>query len=165
MISDEGLRKGMLMLRVIWFGMFGSLALYLFMGLQAAGTLQASMNEDTFATLKLALYALALVTLLMTRYIRGLIVSSKKQYRQAIQYFQDPVLQKYATALVVSWAMAESIGIYGLVLFFLGKNTTDLYLLLLVSAAAMIAYRPRKDEAIRLSQKSREDSKTGGAIG
>jgi hypothetical protein len=31
--------------------------------------------------------------------------------------------------VIASLAMSESIGIYGLVLFLLGKNSTDLYLL------------------------------------
>jgi hypothetical protein len=39
--------------------------------------------------------------------------------------------------MIVSLAMTESVGIYGLVLFFLGKNTMDLYLLIAVSAVAM----------------------------
>jgi hypothetical protein len=57
--------------------------------------------------------------------------------------------------------MSESIGVYGLILFLLGKNSTDLYLLILVSAAAMVMYRPRKEEMLNLVQESREDSVSG----
>jgi hypothetical protein len=57
--------------------------------------------------------------------------------------------------VIISLALCESVGIYGLVLFFLGKNTMDLYLLLGVSAAAMIYYRPRKDELLNLLQEIR----------
>jgi hypothetical protein len=162
MITDEELGKGLLTLKAIWFSMLVSLALYLFIGLQVATNLQIPMNEDTFAVLKSALYVLAFVTLIITQYVKKLILSAKGQYRPAIQGYRHPVIQKYTTAMIVAWALSESIGIYGLVLFLLGKNPTDLYLLLLISAAAMFMYRPRRDEVISLFQKSGEVSTTGG---
>jgi hypothetical protein len=61
----------------------------------------------------------------------------------------------------VALAMSESVGVYGLILFFLGKNSRDLYLLILVSAAAMVVYRPRKDEVLSLVQASPMDSGAG----
>jgi F0F1-type ATP synthase membrane subunit c/vacuolar-type H+-ATPase subunit K len=159
MITDEELGKGLLTLKVIWFAMLVSLAIYLFVGLQVATNLQVSLNKDTFAVLKWVFYALAFVTLIITRYIRRLILSARGQNRPATQRYQHPVIQKYATAMIIAWALSESIGIYGLVLFFLGKNTTDLYLLILISAAAMLMYPPSKDEIISLS----EAATTGGA--
>jgi len=162
MITDEEIGKGLLTLKMIWFAMLASLAIYLFVGLQVATNLKVSMNEETFVVLKWALYGLAFITLIITRYIRNLILSSKGQPKPATQSYQHPVLQKYTIAMTITWALSESIGIYGLILFFLGKNTTDLYLLILISAAAMLMYRPRKDEVISLSQKSRVSSTTGG---
>jgi hypothetical protein len=53
--------------------------------------------------------------------------------------------------------MLESIGIYGLILFLIGKNTMDLYLLILISAAAIFIYRPRKDKVIELAQEHRQE--------
>jgi hypothetical protein len=52
----------------------------------------------------------------------------------------------YTAAVVASLAMCESIGIYGLILFLLGRSTTDLFLLLAVSAAAMVFHRPKREE-------------------
>jgi hypothetical protein len=46
--------------------------------------------------------------------------------------------------------MSESIGIYGLVLFFLGEKSVDLCLLCSVAAVAIIAYGPKKDAMIGL---------------
>jgi hypothetical protein len=163
MITDQELGKGLLTLKMIWFAMLVSLAIYVFVGLQVATILQISMNGDTFDILKSVLYVVAFVTLIITRSIRKLILSAKGQYRPATQSYQHPVLQKYTTAMIVAWALSESIGIYGLVLFLLGKNATDLYLLILISAAAMLMYRPGKDEVISLSRKSCEASPTGGA--
>jgi hypothetical protein len=63
--------------------------------------------------------------------------------------------------MILAWAMSESIGIFGLVLFLLAKNPTDLYLLILISAAAMLIYRPRKDDVIGLLQTNSESSNPG----
>jgi hypothetical protein len=38
----------------------------------------------------------------------------------------------------------------------------DLYLLIVISAAAMLWYRPKKNEVINLFQKGQETSNTGG---
>jgi hypothetical protein len=85
-------------------------------------------------------------------------MSGRSQVSQPAQVWKFLALQKYSAATIVALAMSESIGIYGLVLFFLGKNPTDLYLLILVSAAAMLVYRPRKDEMLSLVQTGRPDS-------
>jgi hypothetical protein len=161
MIANEEIEKGLLTLKMIWFAMLASLAIYLFVGLQIAANLQVSLNEDTFAVLKWVLYVIAFLTLIITRSLKKLILSAKGQPKTATQVYRHPVIQKYATAMIITWALSESIGIYGLVLFFLGKNPMDLYLLILISAAAMLMYRPRKDEVITLSQKSWVSSATG----
>jgi hypothetical protein len=162
MITDEELDKELLKLKVIWFGMMGSLAIYLFIGPQIAAKLQLSMDRSTFVTLKTVLYLFTFVIIAITRYIRKFILSGKGQYGQAIQSFEPITIQKYTTVMIIAWALLEGIGIFGLVLFLLGKNPTDLYLLIMISAAAMLWYRPRKDEVINLFQKGRETSNTGG---
>jgi hypothetical protein len=163
MITDQELNKGMLNLKIIWFAMLASLAVYLFVGLQAQTALQVTMDKDTFAMMKKALYIVAFATLIATRYIRKLFLSGKIQHRPPAQTSQHPALQKYTAAVILALAMSESIGIYGLILFLLGKNTMDLYLLILISAAALFMFRPRKDEVIKLAQESQKDPTTGGA--
>jgi uncharacterized membrane protein len=161
MIAEQELDKGLLTLKMIWFSMLVSLGIYLFLGRWAQVNLNTSIKEDTFAMLRTILYIVSFVTLFVTRYFRKFILSGKSQRWRPAQASQHPILQKYSTATIVALAMSESIGLYGLVLFFLGKNTMDLYLLILISAAAMLMYRPRKDEVISLSQASQEDLAPG----
>jgi hypothetical protein len=52
-------------------------------------------------------------------------------------------LGTYTTAAIVSWAMAEAIGIVGLVLFLIRPVILILYLFIGVSAIAMYVYRPK----------------------
>jgi hypothetical protein len=152
MITDEELGRELLRLKVIWFGMLGSLVIYLIMGLQIATNIQASMDKSTFGVLKTLLYLFTFIIIVITRYIRRFTLSGKGQYGKAFQNFEPLTLQKYTTAMIVAWALLESIGIFGLVLFLLGKNPMDLYLLILISAAAMLWYRPKKDELINLTR-------------
>ena len=114
--------------------------------------MQVSLNQDTLDMLRKIFYALAGITLIITRYIRRFVLSAGGRAGPATQSYHSPVLQKYATAMIIAWALSESIGIYGLVLFLLGKNTTDLYLLILVAAAALLLYRPGRDEIMSLSE-------------
>jgi DMSO reductase anchor subunit len=154
MITDEELSKGLLILKVIWFGMLGSLVIYLIIGLLIATNLKTARDESTYAVLKPALYIFTIVVLIVTKYLKEHILSGKGQHRQATQSFQHPALQTYTSAMILAWALSEGIGIFGLVLFLLGKNRMDLYLLILISAAALLIYHPRKDDLIGLAKKS-----------
>ncbi len=161
MMTEQELGKRLLALRIIWFALLVSLAIYLFVAFQVGIKVQSSINEETLDTVRMVLYAMACAILIATRYIRKFIMSGKNQVTQPAQVSEHLALQKYLAATIAALAMSESIGIYGLILFFLGKSSTDLYLLILISAAAMIMYRPRKDEMLSLVQQSRGDSIPG----
>lgn len=164
MTSDQEIDKGLLNLKIIWFAMLISLVIYLVLGLYAGINFGPSMKEDAFGILRTLLYIVTFITLIATRYIRKLVLSMKGPYQRSSQTFEYPTLQRYRTAMVIALAMSESIGIYGLVLFFLGKNPIDLYLLILISAGAIFMNRPRREEVIHLVRDAQEDSSTSGAI-
>jgi hypothetical protein len=159
-MTEQELDKRLMTLRIIWFTLLMSLGIYLFVAIQVGTHVQSSINEETFGILRTVLYAIAFAILIATRYIRKLIMSGKSQVTTSAG-FGALALQKYSAATIVALAMSESIGIYGLILFFLGKNSTDLYLLILISAVAMVIYRPRKDEMLHRVQEGRVDSGAG----
>ncbi len=152
MITDEQLDRELSRLKIIWFGMLGSLALYLIIGLQIAPNIHISMDKNAFSVLKTVLYLFTLIIIVITRYVKRFVLSGKNQQGQGIQNFQSLTLQKYTTVMLISWALLEAIGIFGLVLFFLGKNRTDLFLFIAISAVAMLWYRPKKDELVSLAR-------------
>lgn len=51
--------------------------------------------------------------------------------------------RKLMTASIVSFALCESVAIYGLVLFVIGRNTSDFYLFLLISVFYFGVFFPR----------------------
>jgi flagellar biosynthesis protein FliQ len=161
-VMTEGeVDKRLMILRIIWFALLMSLIVYLFVAIRVAANVQPSISEETFAILRTVLYVMAIVVLIATKYVRKLIMSGKSQVSQPVQALEHLAFQKYSAATVVALAMSESIGVYGLILFFLGKNSRDLYLLILISAAAMVIYRPRKDEMLSLVQAGPMDSGAG----
>ena len=152
MITEREVDKRLMILRIIWFAMLMSLVVYLFVAMRAAAYVQPAIAEETLGILRTALYVMAIAILIAAKYVRKLIMSGRSQVSQPVQALEYLPLQKYSAATIVALAMSESIGVYGLILFILGKNSRDLYLLILVSAAAMVIYRPKKDEMLSLVQ-------------
>ena len=148
MIAEQDMDRTLAVLKIVWMALLGSLALYLLAGSLSAPGLTPRLGEEALGRLRIALYALAFVTLIGARYVRRLILAAGGPSAGPAS-----VLQKYSSAVIASLAMSESVGIYGLVLSLLGKNAPDLYLLAGISAAALHYFRPRKDELLSLCQR------------
>lgn len=152
MITEQEMERMLLTLKIVWLALLGSLAVYLVVGRLVVPGLAFPLSGESFRILRTALYALGFVTLLAAAYVRRLILSMGSRSAGPAQAGQSSVPQKYASAVIASLAMSESVGIYGLVLFLLGKNVMDLYLLVGIAAAAMFYFRPRQDELRNLCQ-------------
>ena len=163
MIADRDLKKGLLNLKITWFTMLISLVIYLVLGLYAGANLGPTMKGDVFGKVKAVFYIVSLITLIAARYLRRVLLSRKSQYQQSSLTAQHTALQTYCAATIVALGMSEAIGVYGLILFLLGKNPLDLYLLILISAGAIFMYRPRRDEVNKLAGDGQYDLSTGGA--
>lgn len=70
---------------------------------------------------------------------------------------------KYTSVTMISIAFSESVGIYGLVLFFITGEFITLYVCVAVSAVALYFFRPRFSELERLIMQSKQhlDSEEG----
>jgi hypothetical protein len=144
-------------LKITWMALLGSLALYLVVGRFVAPDFASPLGVETFTILRMALIALGLVTLLAAKYVRKMILATGGPSAGPDQARRPPLLQRYSSAVITSMAMSESVGVYGLLLFLLGKNEMDLYLLVAISAAAMYYFRPRKEELLNLSQRGAQN--------
>ena len=137
-----------LIIMMIWGSMLASLIIYLAVCMFINEIYQIPVGEDfPIATLKNIFYAVSIVIVFAIKFIRNKLLPEKgNRSENKINYY----IGKYIVAILVSSALAEFIGILGLVLFLLNKNFNDLYLFLAISAAALIFYRPRKSELIEL---------------
>jgi hypothetical protein len=152
MITEQEIDRGMTTLRIIWLAMLVFLVGCAFVGRVIAPGMKSTMSREAFGMLRTALYALGFATLIASRFIKKLILAGKGQTIDPTQARPASVVQRYTSAVIASLAMSESVGLYGLVLFLLGKDETDLYLLLAISALAMVYHRPKRDELANLYQ-------------
>jgi len=129
----------------IWIALFASLPVYL--GICLLLDKQQLVDMDPGFPLKIfafALIAVSLLTLFGTSVVRKKLLTVGKKGKGG-DWLQQ-VKAKYTGATVISAALSESIGVYGLVLFLISQNFVLLCQFLLLSAIAMFFYRPRKAE-------------------
>ena len=163
-IIDKGWRN----INIIWVAMLVSLAFYLFVGIymQDKTSIGKDFPTDALRNVRITLYIVSVITLILIKYIRKSILTQKwggkfiKSHQPAVGYNQYPAIAKYHAANIVSIAMSGSIGIYGIILCLLGKNLIDLFLLIFVSAVAMLYFRPQKTELISLAKELKEQLMT-----
>lgn len=131
---------------IVWIAMLASLPIYAAAGLLAAPNLPPVLNAAAFGLLRRVLYVAAAAMLLAVGRVRRLVRNSGAPSPGAERAAVPPA--RGETAVIVSLAMCESVAVIGLVLFLLGRNTTDLFLLLGVSAAAMVLHRPKAMDSV-----------------
>lgn len=150
MIAEQELEKGISILKVIWSALAVSLLMYVIVIPLFLRDSTIDFPREAYPDLRMFMYGLAFTTVVCSWFVRRLLLAAKLPAKPT-QSRQHPALQRYTTAMIVALAMSEAIGIYGLILYLLGKNQTDLYLLTALSAAAMTLYFPRKEEVSSLA--------------
>jgi hypothetical protein len=144
---------------LIWGAILASLGVYLIVCLNIGTALQVNIAPDfPLTTLKYALFGVACVTLVVVFILRKFLLNPDRSGLNSTHTTsaQHPAITKYTQAVVITSALLESIGIYGVVLFLLAKDTRSLYQLLIISAAAMVYFRPRKEELLKLAKQMKE---------
>ena len=88
--------------------------------------------------LRWALLGVALVEALLIRFLRGALLAPR-----AGAGAPGPRLQ---TASIVTLALCESVGVFGVVLFVISGSSADFYLFLALSLGLFAIYFPRRDQ-------------------
>ena len=152
--NDKGLRT----LWIIWAAMVGSLLLYVFICHQFGEDIRRTASHDLpLGLIRNILSVVALVTLFLTHFIRKLMLAGRfgssgaGLFKPGAASKQPSLLVHYTAAVIVSLALSEGIGIFGLVLFVLGDSFRTLHIFIGISALAMYFYRPKSEELERLA--------------
>ncbi|QQG66474.1 hypothetical protein [Desulfobulbus oligotrophicus] len=151
-MTRQELEKGMSSLKIIWSALAMSLIMYVLAVPLILDRETVNLAAETYAELRLFMYPLAGVTLVASWFVRRSILAAKPSATRN-RSRQHPAIQRYTTAMIVTLAMTQSIGLYGLILYLLGSNRVDLYLLTALAAVAMILYFPRQDEVMQLAER------------
>ena len=156
-LENEEVKKVWRIVKIVWVALFGILFLHLFMGLSFSNQIGKPIDVSFIRNLRIALYILSVLTVIAINYIRRAIVLSKAEIKRRNNDIKNPYLVKYLVAMCVALGLAESIGIYGLVLYVMGKNIIDLFLLVFIAIFAMIFYRPKKKDVVNIAKKFKEN--------
>lgn len=153
--GNELFESGWKLVYIIWACLFMSLIMYLLVGMYAAENINIPLDKNSFEMMRNALYGLSFVILVATKLVKNYLLSDKGVKTKPVQQQpgqspQDPAIARYMIVMMISLALSEAVAIFGLILFFTGKNTYDLYFLIAISALAMIYHRPVKDDALSL---------------
>lgn len=149
-ISREILRQQFKITNYIGLAMIGSIFLYAFLViamdkgylsfLDSGGT---ALNAATLAKIKYLFILISAAVFLLFKFRKNNIL----QFFQK-QYAKSPyptVLPLFAFTLLV-FALCEVIGIYGLVLFILSRNTTDFFIFMTISLLYFYLFYPKYAE-------------------
>ena len=146
----EKLEKGMMVLWIIWGAMLVSLGIYILVCYFLGQQYEPAVSENfPFDMMKNILYVISLATFILIHFLRKQMTKMRPSGplpSAAEDPEAHPAIGKYAVAFIVSMALADSIGIYGVVLFLLSLNYKVLYTFVLISAATMVFYRPKLEE-------------------
>ncbi|MEW5725286.1 MAG: hypothetical protein AB1896_19385 [Thermodesulfobacteriota bacterium] len=157
--KENLVRKALPIAWILWGALLGSLVIYLVVAYVISQQTPPESDLPADSLQKPLLYVLALLgagLIVLSHFVRRLLLRPKTGPAPAAQPGpgpivtpfpgQHPLVGKYLAALLVSLALCEAIGIFGLVLFFLGRDMMTLYVFIAVSAAAMVYHRPKEEE-------------------
>ena len=151
--SQVSLGGAMGSLWLVWLAMLGSLFIYIIVCHVLGDQIRGNIRPDfSIGLLKKILYGIAVAEFFIAYYVRNLMLSARfkngklNSRPRSTTVGRSPDEIKYMSAIVVSLAISESIGIYGLVLFLLGDEFQTLYNFIAISAVAMILFRPKLEE-------------------
>ena len=130
---------------IIWVAMLGALGVYVAIG----EVLTPSVASPPEPYLRYACYAAALAQLVAIPFIRRTMLAGKLGATDRGGQGDAPGAGAYLTAVIVSLALAESIGLYGLVLVALGFPVQVLHEFVFISAVALVIHRPKAAELER----------------
>ena len=142
---------------IIWGAMVAVLLIYVFIchffGETIRNNLKPDVNIELFRNI---LSVVAVCELGVIYFIRKIMLGVKSAGSDPtpVPHESEPstssYLDKYLIAMIITLTLAESIGIYGLILFLLGDSFKILYIFIAVSGAAMFYYRPKMEELEQL---------------
>ena len=137
-MNTETLQKHFNVIRIIWLAMLASLAIYLVVCQLAGDAIRQEVGNDVpLDLMRRILIGISAALLLLIDVVR------KRTLKPREGMTPEAAVQRYSVTSLVSYAIAESIGIFGMVLYFLGESDIYLYFLIAISAMTMVYYRPK----------------------
>jgi F0F1-type ATP synthase membrane subunit c/vacuolar-type H+-ATPase subunit K len=141
-------------LTILYVALVGSLGMYAFVAFSVAGAQEPRELQPimlpTFIGLSLAMMA-------MIPFLRSKILPPMKEAASLSENIPEndqtrAATAKFFSASIVTWALCESIGIYGLVLAFLSAQPKYFLGFGAASLVNFLIYRPRRDQLLAVAR-------------
>ena len=120
--------KGMRVIWLIWAGMFTSLLIYVLVCHLLSGWVQIVRDEawsdSSVQLLRHVLYGVSAFTLVISFYLKRIFLNVRPRTHKTLivkkpsHLNQPPYVSQYNVTVIIVLALSETIGIYGLYLFF-----------------------------------------------
>jgi len=110
--------------------------------------MQQPLTEDRRILFRSIFYIIAIVTFPLTNLIRHiqLRLNQTMPFSPATHGAVATAKSRYLTTVLVSMALVEVVGVFGLIMFMLGDGFNTLYIFTGLSALGLFLYRPKVDE-------------------
>jgi len=106
-----------------------------------ADKIQIGLDEQQRIVIRTILYIVAITTFPVMKFVRHVLL----RLNQTMSGNKSPK-SRYMLTIIISMLVAESIGIYGFVMYILGDSYNTLYIFIMLSALAMFLYKPNQQE-------------------
>ena len=140
-ISEQQLQSDLLLAGVIRAVAVLSLIAFVVICNVYSDKIQIAMEEQQRIFIRTVLYVVAIMTFPIMKFLRHVLL----RLNQATKGKSTP-RSRYLLTIIISMAVAESIGIYGFVMYILGDSFNTLYIFTGLSALAMYLYKPKVEE-------------------
>lgn len=118
-----------------------TLAVYIFLCLYLGEEIRLWPDREPPILIRTILYAVSIITFPFINLLRHIMLRLNQTMPG-----DTSARARYFTTVLVSLAFAETMGVYGLVMYMLGDNLNTLYIFCFLSVLAMILYGPKLDE-------------------
>jgi hypothetical protein len=147
-VEREPLKSDLILPWVIVGIMLAMLATYLIVCHALGEQLQQPLPEDRRILLRTIFYVIAIMTFPLTNLIRHiqLRLNQTMPISSAKQDAVSVAKSRYLVTVIVSMALIEVVGVFGLILFVFGDGFNNLYIFTGLSALGLFLYRPKVDE-------------------
>ncbi len=106
-----------------------------------ANKIQLGFEEQQRIFIRTILYVVAILTFPVMKFVRHVMLRLNQTSKS-----KNSPKSRYRFTIIISMLVAESIGLYGLIMFILGDSYNTLYIFIMLSALAMFLYKPDQQE-------------------
>ncbi|GAW85927.1 conserved hypothetical protein [Bathymodiolus platifrons methanotrophic gill symbiont] len=103
--------------------------------------IQIGMEQQQRVLIRTVLYVVAITTFPLMKFMRHVLLRLNQTTKSS-----STSKSRYMLTIAISMLVAESIGIYGFVMYLLGDSFNTLYIFTGLSALAMYLYKPKIEE-------------------